>query len=164
VNHSGDGRWFSDRRSALAHVEGLRAQGARNLDIGCFQINLRWHGHAFASVDQMFDPLQNTRYAAQFLTELRREFGDWDEAVAAFHSRTPRLAARYMERYRRIHEALATYTQDPALPPEAASGPGSTPMRRALDTERRPALMPARAGLASLFSGTAVQPLWEGRP
>jgi hypothetical protein len=166
VNHAGDGRWFSDRRSALAHAEGLRARGARNLDIGCFQINLRWHGHAFASVAQMFDPLQNARYAAAFLTDLHLEFGDWDAAVAAFHSRTPDFAARYMERYHRIYAALAPDGQDRAPRPETASGPGPTPMRRALETGRRPALMPARAGtgLAGLFSDIAVRPLWEGRP
>lgn len=166
VNHAGDGRWFSDRRSALAHAEGLRAQGVRNLDIGCFQINLRWHGHAFASVAQMFDPLANARYAAEFLTDLHREFGDWDAAVAAFHSRTPHFAARYMERFHRIYAALAPDGQNHGPRPEAAPAPASTPMRRALDTGRRPALVAARAGTghAGLFSDAAVQPLWEGRP
>jgi hypothetical protein len=50
VNNAGDGRWFPGLTSAQDHVSRLRAAGETNLDIGCFQINLRWHGHAFSSL------------------------------------------------------------------------------------------------------------------
>lgn len=42
-------------------------QGAGNLDIGCFQLNYRWHGAAFASLADMFDPDRNATYAADYL-------------------------------------------------------------------------------------------------
>jgi hypothetical protein len=168
VNNAGDGRWFDDLQSALAHAERRRAQGASNLDIGCFQINLRWHGHAFASLREMFDPLQNARYAARFLTGLHQEFGNWDDAVAAFHSRTPHFAARYMERYNRIHAALAVEGPDTAPPQPREVRPrdnGSVPPR-ALDTHRRPPLLSrsAHVGIPGLAGPSAVQPLWERRP
>jgi soluble lytic murein transglycosylase-like protein len=73
---------------------GNHARGARSYDVGCFQINYRWHGQHFASLDQMFDPDANAAYAARFLSELYAEFGDWSRAAGAYHSRTPVLSPR----------------------------------------------------------------------
>jgi hypothetical protein len=52
------GDWFSDADAALSHVKGLMAQGISNIDIGCFQLNLRWHGEAFGSLQDMISPQQ----------------------------------------------------------------------------------------------------------
>ncbi|SDD21372.1 hypothetical protein SAMN05421538_101119 [Paracoccus isoporae] len=99
VNAEGAGRWFDDPDSAIAFAEARVAAGRTNVDIGCFQLNYRWHGMQFRSVREMFDPLGNARYAARFLSELHREFGDWRRAAGAFHSRTPAYAARYLARF-----------------------------------------------------------------
>lgn len=99
VNAAGQGFWFDDPESALGFVENRIASGHANIDIGCFQLNYRWHGKSFASVRDMFDPLRNARYAARFLTELHAEMGDWRLAAGAFHSRRPADAARYLARF-----------------------------------------------------------------
>ncbi len=52
----------------------------------------------------MFDPVANARYAARFLAELHAEFGDWSQAVGAYHSRTQVHAQRYRGRF---HDFLA---------------------------------------------------------
>lgn len=101
VNIAGDGEWFDSRESAIAHVRAAIRAGKRNVDIGCFQINHHWHASAFASLDQMFDPTANALYAARFLNRLQREFGNWEDAVGAYHSRTPKLATRYIARFRK---------------------------------------------------------------
>lgn len=120
VNMGGDGHWFETRSAALQFVERRRAGGVSNFDVGCFQINFRWHGQHFSSVDAMFDPLENARYAADFLTELYSEFGSWDSAVGAYHSRTERHAARYLRIY---HGYLETLGAHPDVPhPGPASG------------------------------------------
>lgn len=106
VNMEGKGAWFPTRRDARAHVDRHFERGARSFDVGCFQINYRWHGDAFASVDEMFDPLANARYAARFLRELFAEFGDWSKAAGAYHSRTPLHANRYRARFDRIRARL----------------------------------------------------------
>lgn len=106
VNMEGKGVWFPSRAEAQAYVDKHFARGARSFDVGCFQINYRWHGEAFASLDAMFDPLTNTRYAARFLTELHGEFGDWSRAAGAYHSRTPLYANRYRARFDRIRARL----------------------------------------------------------
>ena len=40
------------------------------------QINYRWHGHAFPSLEAMFDPEWTATYAAQFLRTLYEERGE----------------------------------------------------------------------------------------
>lgn len=106
VNMEGHGQWFDDRRTALAHVDRHLSQGARNFDIGCFQINYHWHNAAFTSIEEMFDPLSNATYAAEFLRSLYKEFGDWTVAAGAFHSRTPKHAKKYIARFKRIRDSL----------------------------------------------------------
>lgn len=101
VNIEGTGAWFDTADHALRHVLERQAAGARSFDVGCFQINHRWHGEHFASIAEMFDPLQNARYAAQFLTDLHQEFGSWRVAVGAYHSRTRRHASRYLRAFER---------------------------------------------------------------
>lgn len=106
VNAEGAGSWFDDPASALAFAEDRIAMGRPNLDIGCFQINYRWHGENFASVAAMFDPMTNARYAARFLRQLYDETGDWRRAAGAFHSRTPANARKYLARFDELHALL----------------------------------------------------------
>jgi hypothetical protein len=113
VNMEGAGVWFDGEDEARAHVFRHHQRGARSYDVGCFQINYRWHGEHFASIEEMFDPLANARYAARFLSELHAETGDWSRAAGAYHSRTREYADRYRARFDRIRARL-----DGAPPPE----------------------------------------------
>jgi hypothetical protein len=106
VNMEGEGHWFDTEDAARAYVFRHFKQGKRSFDVGCFQINYRWHGTAFRSIDEMFDPEANARYAARFLAGLREEFGNWDAAVGAYHSRTKTYADRYVEKYRAVQAGL----------------------------------------------------------
>ncbi|GFE49570.1 hypothetical protein So717_13230 [Roseobacter cerasinus] len=80
------------------------------MDIGCFQLNYRWHGGEFSTLEQMFDPVTNARYAAKFLNRLFDEKGNWMRAVGAYHSRTPKHAVRYKRRFSEIHTQLDVET------------------------------------------------------
>ena len=60
------------RRQAIAAVKALQARGVRSIDVGCMQINLSYHPHAFRDLDQAFDPHANAAYAERFLTQLYR--------------------------------------------------------------------------------------------
>lgn len=106
ANSEGEGTWFDDPQSAVAFAEDRVAQGRTNLDIGCFQLNYRWHSQGFSSVAQMFDPLENARYAARFVSQLYAESGDWRKAAGMFHSRTPVYANRYLERFDTLRAML----------------------------------------------------------
>ncbi|GAB4390237.1 lytic transglycosylase domain-containing protein [Albidovulum sp.] len=154
VNMEGRGIWFDDLAAARAYVLKAHERGARSFDIGCFQINYRWHGEAFRSIDEMFDPVVNARYAARFLRQLYAETGSWAKAAGAFHSRTPGYAQKYQARFERILASLdgaeAVRLPVPVAAP-AAEAPAA-PAAPAADRANRFPLLLAGAprGLGSL--------------
>jgi hypothetical protein len=107
VNLGGAGHWLETAEEAEALVQDALDRGATNIDIGCFQLNYRWHAASFASLDAMFDPESNARYAAGFLAGHHARTGDWAQAVAAYHSATPEHADRYLARYEETFAGLA---------------------------------------------------------
>lgn len=107
VNMEGKGVWFDTEDEARAYVYKHFQRGARSFDIGCFQINYKWHGEAFSSIEEMFDPAKNALYAARFLKELHAEMGSWSKAAGAYHSRTPSYAEKYAERFDTVRSRYA---------------------------------------------------------
>lgn len=160
LNRGGEGHWFDSRDAALGYLEQAVAEGTTNIDVGCFQLNLRWHGAAFATLDQMIEPSENALYAARHVGALYGRSGNWITAAAAYHSATPEHAERYLGRFEPIYAAL-----------EASDGAASTgrEMRwvSASERERVNAFPLLRAG-ASASAGSlvpmdgAVQPLFGG--
>ncbi|HEX3995716.1 MAG TPA: lytic transglycosylase domain-containing protein [Acetobacteraceae bacterium] len=95
IDADGMGRFLSTETQAIDAVRTLQEQGVSSIDVGCMQVNLQQHPDAFASLEQAFAPVTNADYAARFLRALFSETGNWIAAVAAYHSRTPDLAAPY---------------------------------------------------------------------
>ncbi len=106
ANVSGKGYFFATQQEALDFSSALLNQGDVNFDVGCFQVNLRWHSKGFTSLENAFDPMANARYAAGFLADLYQEKGNWSDAVAAYHSRTPIHAERYLKKVKLIWRGL----------------------------------------------------------
>lgn len=99
INQAGQGHWFPTADDAIKYAESQLDLGQRNFDVGCFQINHRWHSKGFRSTSDMFDPTSNALYAAQFLSKIYSELGDWSLSAATYHSRTPELADRYRAKF-----------------------------------------------------------------
>lgn len=98
IHAEGRGQFFPTKAAAIAEVRRLQARGVRSIDVGCLQVNLHHHPHAFASLEEAFDPARNADYAARFLVELHDRSGDWLRAAAHYHSHTPELAEAYRRR------------------------------------------------------------------
>ena len=81
VNVAGKGFWLDSRAAALLHAQRSLARGQPSFDVGCFQLNYKWHGEHFASIDHMFEPSPSGDYAAKFLKSLHAETGDWIKAA-----------------------------------------------------------------------------------
>lgn len=126
VNMEGKGFWFDTEDDARAFVYKEYKRGARSFDVGCFQINYKWHGEAFASIEQMFDPTANAVYAAQFLASLYGESGSWSVAAGAYHSRDPAFADGYRKRFDRIHDRVAA--EGPSGTADVDAPGGETPI------------------------------------
>ena len=153
LNVQGDGRWLDDQAATLGMAQREIDRGVRNIDLGCFQINYRWHGEHFDSLAQMLDPTANALYAADFIESLHRETGSWVAAAGAYHSRTPAHAQRYRQRFRRILAGLDGQVTD--APSEApARSRGRAGGRVAAGG---PIIGDAGAGqMGSLFSATSA--------
>lgn len=102
MNTGGESHWFATADELYRAAESRLSAGATNIDLGCFQLNHRWHAAGFASLDAMIDPDLNALYAARFLADLYRESGDWSAAAGAYHSRTPEYADVYRAKFETI--------------------------------------------------------------
>jgi hypothetical protein len=98
TNHAGEGHYFASAQEAIAWVTVQLAAGNQSVDVGCFQVNLRYHPDAFASLDEAFDPAGNARYAAAFLNRLHDQSGNWPAAIALYHSAEPVEGQQYSSR------------------------------------------------------------------
>lgn len=108
INLEGAGHWFDNRAEAEAFAQQALAQDRPSFDVGCFQLNWRWHGQAFDSVTAMFDPAANADYAATYLKGHFETLGTWSLAAGRYHSGTPEFATRYAARFDAILADLPT--------------------------------------------------------
>ncbi len=89
INAAGRGFRFASKDDAVAATRHLLSLGFQSIDVGCMQVNLRFHPRAFTSLEEAFDPLANATYSATFLTRLHRTHESWERAVRAYHSHDP---------------------------------------------------------------------------
>ena len=161
VTAEGRGRFLDTKSAAIREVRRLRARGVENIDVGCMQVNLYWHGDAFSSLAEAFDPAGNVTYAADFLIDLHEIGGSWDRAVARYHSRTPRFHIPYAKKVRaawrmaRNQDRAAAQSTDrrPGIAVGAAKKPGRT-----VQQARR-----ERAGVAGTIKPGRTPPLVSRR-
>ena len=146
LQSQGQGHWLASADEALATARDLIAAGETNIDLGCFQINLHWHGKAFPSLAAMLDPDTNARYAAGYLQELHAQTGDWRSAAGAYHSRDADRAETYVTRLVALHD-------------ETAAAPAVEPAPRPLHTAAGPII---RAGGPIIVLGSLAGPLIGG--
>ncbi len=132
INVEGTDHVFDTKEAAIAEVVRLEARGIRSIDMGCMQVNLLHHPHAFASLEQAFDPAANANYAGRFLAELDGQTGSWAAAAAAYHSQTPAIGAAYARRVMAVWPEELGHAPPPGmttLPPQlafAAAAPQAT--------------------------------------
>lgn len=86
MNVDGKAIFSHSLSEAAANFAKFKAAGAKFIDVGCMQINERFHGSKFESLAAMFDPARNVDYAARFLKELRARESTWTMAVARYNA------------------------------------------------------------------------------
>ncbi|MEQ8378892.1 transglycosylase SLT domain-containing protein [Parvibaculum sp.] len=152
INAEGRPYYFKTKREAIEKTQNLLDGGMRSIDIGCMQVNLRYHPDAFASLEDAFDPMTNVAYGADFLMRLRERTGSWQQAVANYHSQTASRGGRYFARVIRIWEnertrvANLTYKPQPVridmtgvLKPAIGHGVNIVPAKTVVTADYRPA-------------------------
>ena len=104
----GEGRYYPKKAAAIAAAKSLQAEGVRNIDVDCMQINLMHHKKAFPSIKPAFDPAINVAYGAKYLAALHRETSFWFTAVKRYHSARPKFHLPYRGRVFRIWRNIKT--------------------------------------------------------
>ncbi|MDA9989394.1 transglycosylase SLT domain-containing protein [Paracoccaceae bacterium] len=102
LNNAGKGYFLDTKTAALNKLGNLIALGEKNVDVGCMQLNLRWHARHFDSLEDMISPIENVSYAAKFLQELYKETGTWEKAVKFYHSRNSKYNNLYYAKYQKM--------------------------------------------------------------
>ena len=98
VNVNGKGYRYKTKDEAVAAVKKFQKQGYKSIDVGCMQINLKFHGREFESVEDAFEPQKNVEYSAKFLANLYKKYGNWQKAATTYHSKVPSHASIYRNR------------------------------------------------------------------
>ena len=99
LNNSGAGYFFASKSDASVKLQKLMAAGKKNIDVGCMQLNIRWHARYFNTTSAMLSPFENVSYAAKYLEQLYRETGSWEKTVKYYHSRNPKFNLVYYAKF-----------------------------------------------------------------
>ena len=109
VTAEGKGKFYNSKQEALDAVRELQKQGVENIDVGCMQINLKYHPEAFDSIEDALDPRKNVAYAADFLKRNYQETKSWGEAATRYHSKTVHKAFKYEDKLLETWNRLSKY-------------------------------------------------------
>jgi len=98
LNDAGKGLFFDSPQQVLEYLDANLTHPDTSIDVGCMQINTKWHGAFFETIDEMLDPASNVAYAASFITDLYHAHGNWDDAIRHYHSNEEKRNGPYLER------------------------------------------------------------------
>jgi len=152
INADGQGTFFATKADAVTAATAHLTDGTGTFDSGCFQLNYRYHGRAFAQVEDLFDPQKNADYAARFLVSLYLEKGNWADAVAAYHSRTPELAEGYLNRVKAVLNGPPT---PQPMPPTLVPRENNFPLLQAGTQGGNGSLVPITSARRRLIGGNS---------
>ena len=112
LNHAGKGMFFESKDAALKYLKQAVESGSRNIDVGCMQLNYRWHKMAFSSIEEMIDPELNVRYAAQFVTELYQRHNAWEDVIKHYHSNKEKFNIPYFRKVSKVWDMKKDEAED----------------------------------------------------
>ena len=102
LNAGGDSAYFQTKEAALSSLKDRIKKGVTNIDVGCMQLNYRWHKKFFKSLSDMISPTKNVDYGAKFLKKLHKRHGSWEKAVKYYHSSKSKFNVKYYRKVRAV--------------------------------------------------------------
>ena len=115
LNAGGDSAYFQSKEDALRSLEDRIKKGVTNIDIGCMQLNFRWHKDFFNNLSDMINPIENVDYAARFLNKLHQRHRSWEKAVKYYHSSKSKFNVKY---YRKVKAVWKKENNESSLEPK----------------------------------------------
>ena len=105
LNVQGEPHVFESAEEARFFLRKVLASGIRNVDVGCMQINWRWHEHFVKNPELLLDGEMCLRYGAFLLKKLAHVKGGWTQAVLHYHSGDTTAQERYLTKFKKILKA-----------------------------------------------------------
>lgn len=102
INSHGKGYYFKTKQEAIDKVKELKKMGRKSIDVGCMQINLKYHPDAFKNLDEALSPKHNIGYSAQFIANKYKRYNSWETAIRHYHNRKRKYSNRYLRRVLKI--------------------------------------------------------------
>ena len=96
INHAGKSLFFDNKEQMKNYVFKNLKRKDFNIDVGCMQVNIKWHKNNFKKISDMFEVNPNISYAASFLKQLKNKHGSWDKAIKHYHSSDPKKNNPYL--------------------------------------------------------------------
>ncbi len=96
INHAGKSLFFETKTQMTNYIFKNLKRNDFNIDVGCMQINIKWHKNNFKKISDMFEINPNISYAASFLQQLKNKHGSWDNAIKHYHSSDPKKNNPYL--------------------------------------------------------------------
>ena len=174
LNDAGEGLFFDSREAAMRHLEAAVAAPGHSVDVGCMQVNTKWHMEGFHNLSDMLDPVQNADYAAGFLLDLHEAHQSWDDAVKHYHSSEPGKNVAYhgrvlaeLERFLADNDDAQATAALPVTDPANPVNEGPVPAQN--DTElaliERPVTLPdTQPAIRAATPVRAAVPVTPSRP
>tara|TARA_E500000331_G_C17109472_1_gene648993 strand:- start:83 stop:694 length:612 start_codon:yes stop_codon:yes gene_type:complete len=97
LNVSGKSKYFDNKQEVLDYLR-LNLKKNKSIDVGCMQINTKYHLKKFNDLDHIIDPKENVKYAAEFLSRLYKKHRSWNEAISRYHSSIPKKKKLYLKK------------------------------------------------------------------
>ncbi len=97
LNVSGKSIYFDNKEEILSYLK-INIKKKKSIDVGCMQINTKYHLKNFKDLNHIVEPEENVKYAAIFLSNLYKKYKSWNEAIARYHSSLPNKKQKYLKK------------------------------------------------------------------
>jgi soluble lytic murein transglycosylase-like protein len=119
LNVNGAPYFAKSKADALRHIQNALKNNITSIDIGCMQINHKYHGNNI-SIEESLNPVLNANYAARFLKQNFAKYQNWGQAVARYHASRTDAQKRYLTS---IVDAMAASGSNVKKAPSPARAP-----------------------------------------
>lgn len=104
---------FPNMEEAATFLKNAMKSAQKNVDVGCMQVNMLYHGKYFATMEDALDPENNIAYATRYHLRMRAKGANWTEATAFYHNQLNRKAqetyvCRILAKYNALNKSALT--------------------------------------------------------
>ena len=101
LNIGGKGYFFDSKEDAILVARQAMAEG-KSLDSGLMQVNSQWLKRFNIPLEAALDPEANVYLGTWLLKENYQVHGDWQTAVARYHSPDQKRGQRYLDKVKAV--------------------------------------------------------------